>query len=119
MRFKMPKTGRAARAVSLSALCLTGCASVPQTRPLTLPPSLFRCLPEPPPPSLTEDIKDSEVALFIKDLAYAGRDCRAQLAEVGHMLELQPEIELADVLVTAPEAAASSKKGRGWRRLFD
>ena len=70
------------------------------------------------PTGRAEAIKDSDIALFINDLAYAGRDCRAQLAEVGHMLELQPEIELADSIVTAPAAAVSSKKGRGWRRFF-
>jgi hypothetical protein len=52
-------------------------------------------------------------------LAYAGRDCRAQLSEVGHMLDLQPEIELADVLVTAPQHDSKAKKDRAWWRLFD
>lgn len=118
MTFKMPKMGRPARAVSLSVLFLTGCASIQNKTPLTLPPSLFRCLPEPTPPRLSEAVnsgatKDSEIALFIKDLAYAGRDCRAQLSEVGHMLDLQPEIELTDVVVS--KTLSQDKPKRWWR----
>lgn len=57
-------------------------------------------MPEPTPPTLTEETKDSEIGLFIKDLAFAGRDCRDQLAEIGETLNLQPEIQITDVLVS-------------------
>ncbi|MEP3891388.1 MAG: hypothetical protein ABJN69_13090 [Hellea sp.] len=77
-------------------------------------------MPEPTPPRLSEAVdggatKDSEIALFIKDLAYAGRDCRAQLAEVGHMLDLQPEIELADVVVIQTRTQDQPRK---WWKPF-
>lgn len=58
---------------------------------------------EPTPPQLNEDTQDSQVALYVKDLAYAGRDCRDQLAEVGETLNLQPNIEVTDIVVTKPE----------------
>ena len=70
---------------------------------MTLPTRLFQCLPEPTPPILNEDTQDSQIALFIKDLAYAGRDCRDQLAEIGETLDLQPDIEISDIVVEQPE----------------
>ena len=56
---------------------------------------------EPTPPEMTKDTQDSQIALFIKDLAYAGRDCRDQLAEIGETLDLQPNIEVTDIIVEA------------------
>ena len=70
---------------------------------MTIPTRMFRCLPEPTPPVLNEDTQDSQVALFIKDTAYAGRDCRDQLAEVGEFLDLQPGVEVTDIVVTKQE----------------
>lgn len=49
---------------------------------------------------MTPETKDSELALYVRDLAYAGRDCRAQLSEIGETLNLQPDIDVTDVLVT-------------------
>lgn len=60
---------------------------------------MFQCLPEPIPPETNPDTMDSEVGLYVKDLAYAGRDCRDQLSEVGHFLSLQDNIDVTDVIV--------------------
>ena len=70
---------------------------------------MFQCSPEPTPPTLNEETRDSQIGLFIKDVAYAGRDCRDQLSEIGEFLNMQPGIEVTDVVVRA-----QTKRKRRW-----
>lgn len=109
MIFYKVKMGAVAPLASLWLLCLTGCASAPKPAPLILPQNLFQCLKEPIPPILTEGVRDSQIALYVKDLAYAGRDCRDQLKDVGETLNLQPGIDVTDIIT--PKAKA---KKRWW-----
>jgi hypothetical protein len=44
---------------------------------------MLTCLPEPPTPAAGSD---AALARYLVDAVEAGRDCRARLAEVGHLL---------------------------------
>ena len=60
---------------------------VSQAPRLDVPPSLLACQVEPEVPAPLRD--DAELAYWIVDLTAAGRDCRAKLAAVAHLVEAQ------------------------------
>lgn len=76
------------RTAPLWLLCLTACAGGPappvpaiRLEPVTVPPALLACRPEPPPPPAPAD--DRAVARYILALADAGADCRDRLDRVA------------------------------------
>lgn len=83
--------------VLLSCLLLQACASAPNLKPTVLASSQFDCLDEPSVPQ--DGMTDAELAVYITRLQNAGEDCRKQLAEVKHMLEVQGGVIITDVLV--------------------
>lgn len=74
---------------ALCGLLLGACCAPrdPAPRILTLdfPVSLFACTPEPLPPEGAYTQRD--VALFVVDLADAGRDCRTRLHAVKEIVD--------------------------------
>ena len=83
----MRSTHQLAPAALLSVLLYAACSSPPVValQPKeSLPPAMWQCQPEPPRPSLGTD---ADLAGWIVDLAYAGRDCRQKLAGAKAVVE--------------------------------
>ena len=77
-----------------------GCTSTPNPpTPLLIPTSLLTCNEEPIPSK--QDLTDQEYSIWIKDVIFAGRDCRDQLFEIKEVLTLSKEVDVTDVLVIA------------------
>ena len=97
MPYYKHKTAPTALLVSLLGLSLTACTSTPEPiNPLAIPNSVLTCEAEPIPKG--RELTDQQYALWIKDVIYAGRDCRDQLAQVRDLLDFSEEVVVADVL---------------------
>jgi hypothetical protein len=73
-----PALRHAPTALLLGLLCSACSSPVAVMQPQAkLPASLWQCKQEPPQPTLGTD---ADLADWIVDLAYAGRDCREKLA---------------------------------------
>lgn len=59
----------------------TGCASPPA--PIAVPDSLRTCRAEPPAPPAPDDV---DLAAWIAEAIFAGRDCRSALARLVELL---------------------------------
>lgn len=90
---------RRALVTSLFALALTlaACAGTPPVPVVIVPevpPALLSCADEPPVPAGAYTQRD--VAVFVLDLAQAGRGCRARLEAVKTILEKTKQETAAD-----------------------